>query len=129
MLNISNSSQVIKLNSELTKCGVLGEDTQLCAINRTERMAWPKAQRKSADKTAVGALQANEIDCGMQEAKNRLTSLLNEYRSIVKKKGEKVELAHAEPMKINTGNATARYKRQYSTPFALKEEIKTSSER
>ena len=125
VLNISNSSQVIKLNSELTKCGALGEDTQLCAINRTERMAWHGAHRKSADRNAVeGALQANEIDCEMQEAKIRLTSLLNEYRSIVKKKGEKVELAHAEPMKINTGNATARYKRQYSTPFALKEEMK-----
>ena len=124
VLNLSNSSQVIKLNSELTKCEALGGDTQLCAINRTERMAGRKGERKSADKTAAGALQANEIDCGMQEAKNRLTSLLNEYRSIVKKKGEKVELAHAEPMKINTGNATARYKRQYSTPFALKEEMK-----
>ena len=88
-------------------------------------MAWHGAHRKSADRNAVeGALQANEIDCEMQEGKIRLTSLLNEYRSIVKKKGEKVELAHAEPMKINTGNATARYKRQYSTPFALKEEMK-----
>ena len=72
----------------------------------------------------LSKIKPNDVNCTMESQREKITNLLNKYRSICEKENEKVESARVEPMGINTGDAAPVHRRQYTTPFALKESLK-----
>ena len=80
---------------------------------------------KMQDKTQQGRkINPYEVNCAIEGRSERITHILNKYRSTCKKEGEKVEPARVEPMRINTGNSVPVHQRQYTTPFALKDSLR-----